>query len=657
MTQDPDKEVDILRRKVVRERLARLEAERILDDKSLEIYEMNRRLKEANAELDKKINLRTLQLVRAKEAIESKAEQLHISNERFELVMQTSKTAVWEWDINSDTYYYSPYVHEVLPCENNSIEQKFAVLDFIHPEDAEKFSKALAEHINNNRSFDLECRVLTTLGENEEGEVYRWFSFVGSAVWDKYGIPYRMVGAFTDIHERVRNDNLMKRLAEYDHLTNIPNRALFNSKLEIILGRERKNNEQTAVMILDLNGFKEINDSFGHSVGDKVLIEVARRINEEIKGYDCVARLGGDEFGIILDHINRNFHLDKICTQLLEKLALPIPDVGLDISIAAAIGIAVYPKDGQSSKELLINADLAMYQAKNNCGRSGWYEYFSKEHEQEYRLRRQREHQLIEALESDQFTLVYQPEVDLNTGHIIAAEALLRWQHPELGYISPEEFIPIAEENRLIIPIGEWVVDQVCRDVNLLLGSDYSGSVAINLSPVEFSKNDIHLTIQQAMQKHSIKRGQLQIEITERLLLENTNDAKEMLDLLHGLGVSISLDDFGVGYSNLAYLSKLPIDVVKIDRSFISNCTTSDDNLTITEAIIKLVHSLGLKVLAEGIETQQQYSLVRELGCDYGQGHYIARPMEITAFLKQIEKVNNTLQTINVSSSRAVQEG
>ena len=199
MTQDPDKEVDILRRKVVRERLARLEAERILDDKSLEIYEMNRRLKEANAELDKKINLRTLQLVRAKEAIESKAEQLHISNERFELVMQTSKTAVWEWDINSDTYYYSPYVHEVLPCENNSIDQKFAVLDFIHPEDTEKFSKALTEHINNNRSFDLECRVLTTLGENEEGEVYRWFSFVGSAVWDKYGIPYRMVGAFPDI--------------------------------------------------------------------------------------------------------------------------------------------------------------------------------------------------------------------------------------------------------------------------------------------------------------------------------------------------------------------------------------------------------------------------------------------------------------------------
>jgi diguanylate cyclase (GGDEF)-like protein/PAS domain S-box-containing protein len=459
-----------------------------------------------------------------------------------------------------------------------------------------------------------------------------------SSVLDTHGTLGNYLVVFSDITERKEAERQIYRLAYYDPLTGLPNRTLFYSLLEQVLTEAHRNRTHGALLFLDLNRFKNINDSFGHTLADVILKEVSRRLSMTLRDEDIISRLGGDEFVIALPDISRLEHAGHVAQKLLAALAEPFFVEQHEITLSASIGISIFPEDGRDTETLIKNADVAMYRAKK-LGNST-HVFYSQEMNLRSLDQLKLEGNLRRAIERGEFHLHFQPQLDLASGRINGAEALLRWHHPEHHQISPAQFIPVAEETGLIIPIGEWVIDAACRQIREWLDRGLPPvRIAVNLSARQFSAS-LPKTVLGVIARHGIPSDSLELEITESMLMHNADSVVAMMREFGEAGILMALDDFGTGYSSLSYLKRFPIDNLKIDQSFVRGIPADQDDCAIARAIISMAKNLRLSVIAEGVETAAQLEFLREAGCDEIQGYYFSRPIPADEFAALLIKTN-----------------
>ncbi|WP_051092253.1 EAL domain-containing protein [Aromatoleum toluclasticum] len=457
------------------------------------------------------------------------------------------------------------------------------------------------------------------------GDVYpQWLTI--SAVRDESGRLIKYVSIFSDMTRRKQREEVIWRQANFDALTGLANRNLLNDRLERALAHGRRMGKKAGLVFLDLDGFKWINDTLGHDVGDEMLIEVAARLKDCVRQQDTVARLGGDEFTLVVDDIEDAEDLQIVGEKVLRIIREPFLLAGANRYVSGSLGITVFPDDGDNVQTLLRNADIAMYQSKqlgkNRC------QFYSQDMQEAARLRVQMEAELRVAVERRQFVLYYQPIIDARSGCVIGAEALVRWQHPLRGLVAPDEFIAIAEDTGMILPIGAWVLNEALRQANEWHEQGLSPlRIAVNVSGVQFREQGLLELIAQASREPGFDRIKLVLEITESVLMQSSDATEALMREIGKLGVNYSLDDFGTGYSSLSYLKRFPVDHVKIDRSFVSDCVEDKNDALLVEAIINMAHSLGLKVTAEGVETDSQREFLRMRHCDYLQGYLVSQPL------------------------------
>jgi diguanylate cyclase (GGDEF)-like protein len=432
--------------------------------------------------------------------------------------------------------------------------------------------------------------------------------------------------------EREQDRAELEYLAQFDPLTGLPNRVLFHDRLDQAIKRARRAGGWASVLFVNLDNFSVVNDQLGHEVGDKLLRQAATRIGETIRAADTVAHLGGDEFAIVVEGSDDASAAESVAQKAVSALAEPYQLGGRDLHVSASIGVAIFPVDGDDADGLLRDSALAMYAAKDT-GRNAFAFYTP-----ELRERTSERLALISNLRTaidtpGQLSLWYQPKLELATGKLTGVEALVRWHHPDQGLIMPDRFIPVAEETGLIIPLDRWVIGEASRQMREWMDDGFDEFVmSVNVSSRQFHHGDLAGSVSRALDISSIDPEQFEVEVTEGTLIENIDVARVTLDSLRDLGVRISIDDFGTGYSSLSYLKRLPIDVLKIDRSFISALPSDLDDAAISEAIVRLGHTLKMEIVAEGVETQAQYDFLRTLGCDTGQGYHIAAPLPAAEF-------------------------
>jgi diguanylate cyclase (GGDEF)-like protein/PAS domain S-box-containing protein len=485
------------------------------------------------------------------------------------------------------------------------------------------------DHTSQNYSQASEAEVELT---HKDGSVHTYL-LVKFPLRNKENNVFGVCTIGTDISERKLAEDALREqqsrlnyMAFHDSLTALPNRALFYDRIFHGLARARRSSSKLALMLLDIDRFKIINDSLGHDSGDELLKAIAARLNEGVRDMDTVARLGGDEFVVVLEGIHDLDDIVFVANKLLVTLARPLEISGHEITTTVSIGVSIFPDDGADTDELLKNADIAMYKAKeagkNNCQ---FYTRGMSASAVNYLLL---ENDLRRAIEQQQLILHYQPQIDLQTGEITGVEALVRWQHPERGLVSPALFIPMAEETGLIVPIGEWVLREACRQQKAWLDAGKKiGRMAVNLSPRQFRQKNFPGKVEAILQETRLSADYLELEITESCAMENASEAINQLNQLHRMGLYLAIDDFGTGYSSLAYLQRFPIQKLKIDSSFIHDIRDDQNDAAIARTIIGLARNLHLKVIAEGIETECQADWLRQHGCDQGQGFLYAKPL------------------------------
>ncbi len=437
------------------------------------------------------------------------------------------------------------------------------------------------------------------------------------------------LGIAYDITERKQVEAYISHLAHHDALTGLPTRTLLHDRVQMALRRAKRKGTKVALLMIDLDNFKRVNDLMGHSAGDELLVQVAKRLQGAIRKSDTVARMGGDEFVVLLDDLHADDDAELVAEKLVTTLSMPVHLGEEEHAISASIGLCLYPDGGEDGDALLKNADAAMYSAKAD-GRN-MYQVFSSNMALATTKRRLLEIALQHALAHNEFELLYQPQIAFGTGRVTGMEALLRWHSRSLGTIMPNEFIPVAEQTGLIVPIGEWVLRMACREAKALerkLGRPMT--IAVNLSPRQFQRADLSQIVEQALAESGLEPERLELEITENILVSESAKAMRVLDRVRALGVRIAIDDFGTGFSSMSYILRFNVDRLKIDQSFIRNMTTDPNSCAITRAIIALAHGLKIKVVAEGVETAAVRDLLREEGCDDAQGYFFSKPVEVS---------------------------
>lgn len=497
-------------------------------------------------------------------------------------------------------------------------------LDRVHPEDRNQVDTELQKHLDDiTPQFETELRMRHTDGS------YRWMLCRGLAVKSATGAPQRLAGSLTDITEG--------KVA--DALTGLPNRVLFRERLDRCVERRRRDADYSfALLYLDLDNFKLINDSLGHDYGDRLLVSVARRLEGSVRAADSfISRLGGDEFAVLIEHISTDDCATGVAQRVLDSVSAPISlGGGREIFASVSIGISMSGTGDKSPKDMLQEADTAMYQAKEqgrSCSR-----IFDPSMKEDVTRRLDIESELRRAVERNDFTVHYQPIVKVHNGELIGFEALVRWTSPKLGMVSPGEFVPIAEDTGLIVAIGGWVLEEACRQMMEWKAADprfQDVTINVNLSSRQLAQPGIVADVAAVLERTGLNAEQLKLEVTESAIIQNPEAGALLLSELRQRGVKVAIDDFGTGYSSLAYLHRLPLDALKIDRSFVDKMTLSDDNREIVGTIITLADRLNLAVVAEGIETAEQRELLRQMGCELAQGFYFSRPI----------KAENVLQT------------
>lgn len=557
-------------------------------------------------------------------------DRLRDVEERWRFALDSTGAGVWDLDIPGKRVLLSSRCKAMLGFADDEIGTDMDDWERrIHPDDVAGLTAArqlLFDGGSDNFSNEHRKRC-------KDGH-WKWIQVRGMvAARDAAHVPVRVIGTYLDISERKQAEETIRRQANFDPLTQLPNRRLFLDRLAQEINKSRRADLSLALLLIDLDEFKEVNDTLGHDVGDILLQEAAQRVRGCIRDADTVARLGGDEFTVILTELSDHSHVEDIAQKIIGKLAEPFQLGSEVVYISASIGITLYPNDASDIDNLMKNADQAMYAAKKQ-GRNRFY-YFTASLQEAAQARLKLGKDLREAIAYRQFTTHFQPIIDLATGRIHKAEALLRWQHPVRGQVDPIEFISLAEETGLIHEIGDWVFKESAhwaKQWSTQFGKDFR--VSVNMSPVQF-RMESRVTAEAWLShfhEFGSSGGNLIVEITEGLLLNAHPDVIDKLFMLRDAGIQIAIDDFGTGYSTLSYLKQFPIDYLKIDRSFVCDLETDPNDMALSRAIIVMAHELGLKVVAEGVETEGQHRLLSAAGCDYAQGNLYAKPLPPAQF-------------------------
>lgn len=563
--------------------------------------------------------------------IEDDNNSLKNSETRFRTLTSLAPVGIFQLDAQQNFLYANQRWHDItrVNLEQPNLSDWLRV---IHPTDLkmlQPYWQALIEHKN---SFSEEFRLL-----NPERDV-TWAQLLISAIHNRHGELMGYLGTITDITELKNAQLQMETLAFYDALTGLANRRLFRDRLESSILSAQRHNKSVALLFLDMDQFKRINDSLGHDAGDELLIAVAKRLKECVRETDTVSRIGGDEFTILLTDIQSNSDVVIVAEKLLQHLALPIQVHGQEVSTSVSIGITLTPDDSTDANILMKNADMAMYQAKE-LGRNN-FQFFSEEMNRSVLEHIELEKELEDALAQSQFMLAFQPKVSIHDFNVVGIECLLRWHHPSKGPIVPDKFIPIAEETGKILAIGEWVLQEACQQMALLIERGYmlaSNRIAVNLSARQFTDPELLSRIHNALKVSGLPASNLELELTESILMEDVENAIATMHSIKELGITIAIDDFGTGYSSLSYIKRFPIDVLKVDRSFVMDIPDDQNDMAITAAVIAMAHKLNLSIVAEGVESKEQLSFLHSNRCTEGQGYFFSPPLyinELKAFLK-----------------------
>jgi diguanylate cyclase (GGDEF)-like protein/PAS domain S-box-containing protein len=564
---------------------------------------------------------------------------LRESEERYALAMQGANDGLWDWDMRSNEVYFSPRWKSMLGHADEEITPRLSEwFGRVHPEDVERLKLDISAHLKGlTPHFVNEHRMM-----HKDG-AYRWMLSRGIAILSADETPYRMAGSLTDTTDRKFAEEKLLQNAFYDGLTKLANRALFIENLRFAVERaKRRSDYQFAVLFLDLDRFKNVNDTLGHMMGDKLLIEIARRIEIRRRATDTVARLGGDEFVILLDDVSDLGAVTQIAKELMVSLAEPFQLGGRDVRITTSIGIVMSTYGYERPDDVLRDADIAMYSAK--ASGKARFEIFDPTMRMRILERLELENDLRGALANQELQVYYQPIVSLQSKKIIGFEALARWAHPKLGLLTPNHFIPLAEDTGLIIQLDRFILREACRQMAEWQNSlpfDPPLTISVNLSGKQIVQPDLIETIVQILDETALSPEYLKLEITENVILEDSKLTIEVFKELQKLGIQVQIDDFGVGYSSLNYLSQFPINALKIDRSFVSHMLDDKNQMEIVQAIVMLTQRLGVDVIAEGMESTGQMDTLESMGCEFGQGYLVSVPMDSQASRKILEFLIN----------------
>ncbi|GEA32768.1 sensor domain-containing protein [Clostridium diolis] len=563
--------------------------------------------------------------------LKKQKDALKKSEERYRLISEGSSDGLWDWDLSNDTVYISKEWSEMLGFEEQEIPKYHKKwIERIHPIDIKKVTSNLHRCFKEKSQFYI-CEYRIKLKEGK----YIWVSSKGKLLFNDKGEPVRVAGSHTDITEKKRMKEKLERLVHYDQLTGTILRTAFMDRLKVSIEEAKKEGLKLSVMFLDIDNFKIVNDMYGHHIGDLFLKKIAARLKACIRNADTLCRVGGDEFAILLPNLNSIDEADEIARGIIDSFNCTLIVNKYKLSSSISIGIAVYPDNGKSGKMLLEKADIAMYKAKEEGKNNS--RHFNNCMIGEINLRNNIRSDLKDAIGNGELFLCYQPLIDARTKRVVRLEALIRWKHLKRGIISPADFIPVAEGTKLIIPIGEWVLNNAFKQLKEWYELGFKGfRLSVNASVVQLQKPEFAEVVSKILAEKGIFAKCIELEITESVLMDSVYNLSNNLNLLREQGVKISIDDFGTGYNSLKYIQKFGVDCIKIDRTFVSN-VNDDINKKIINHIISLGHSINAEIIAEGVETKEQYEYLKEQGCDIIQGYYFSKPLlpeEVTKFLR-----------------------
>jgi diguanylate cyclase (GGDEF)-like protein len=570
--------------------------------------------------------------------VAERTHELAESRNLFQEAAKVAKFGVFDYDLQTGELNWDDSMFAIYDVKRGEFSNTFdAWCELLLPEDAHAVKTTLQLAIRGESEFDTDFRIKHSQYD------YATIYVLGQVYRDGAGKAIRIVCFNQDITERKAAEKRINSLAFYDPLTNLPNRRLLGDRLKHAMDLAHREEQCFAVLMIDLDRFKAVNDGLGHLAGDELLTQVATRITSCLREVDTVARLGGDEFTVLLNNINHSEDAGRIAQVIIDNLAQPFQlSLSDDVRIGASIGISLYPQHADTPEKLMDHADMALYQAKKN-GR-GCYAYFSEELTLLVHDRIALETRLRRAIEQHELQVFYQPQVDIVSGKIVGAEALVRWIDPEKGLISPIHFIPLAEETGLILAIGEFVLYETCRQGKEWLDAGLSPLIlAVNVSPYQFCHSDIAELVRDTLAKTQFPANQLELEMTESGLMENQDYVITLLNTLRAQGIHLAIDDFGTGYSSLSYLKKFPVDILKIDKSFIDGIPFDESDNEIAATIISMGHILGFKVLAEGVENREQLDFLQSKGCDIYQGYLKSKPLPAENFVKLLTDVTQKI--------------